>query len=78
MALRDDLYRSVRLPGRDMPGATKSGVSTEVSLQYRADTNYTRIERAQRTLSEIDRAGSAELDALTVAGRQIRLMTGPF
>jgi glutamate dehydrogenase len=74
VALRDDLYRSVRLLTRDVLSAGKPGDAPTSQIMLWESTNRARIERARRTLAEIDAASTHDLASLSVAARHVRSM----
>ncbi|NIL78887.1 NAD-glutamate dehydrogenase domain-containing protein [Rhodococcus sp. B10] len=77
LALRDDLYRSVRLLTQDVLAAAVPGDTPEMRIEQWEKDNHARIERARRTLSEIDASSVSDLASLSVAARHIRSMAEP-
>ncbi|NDV03843.1 NAD-glutamate dehydrogenase [Rhodococcus sp. IEGM 248] len=74
VALRDDLYRSVRLLTRDVLSSGAPGDAPDSRILLWENTNRARIERARRTLAEIDAASTHDLASLSVAARHVRSM----
>ncbi|MBC2640828.1 MULTISPECIES: NAD-glutamate dehydrogenase domain-containing protein [unclassified Rhodococcus (in: high G+C Gram-positive bacteria)] len=77
LALRDDLYRSVRLVTRDVLTSAVPGDTPEMRIEQWQTGNHARIDRARRTLSEIDSTPVSDLASLSVAARHIRSMAEP-
>lgn len=77
LALRDDLYRSMRLLTRDVSAAADPGDCPEGRIEQWESDNHARIERARRTLYEIEAAHASDLAAISVADRHIRAMAEP-
>lgn len=73
LALRDDLYRSLRLLTRDVLARDSSTDADTLIGRWLRD-NHTRIARAQRRLRDLDGGGSHDVTQLIVAARQIRFM----
>jgi len=71
-AVRDDLYRSMRLITADVLSTTESGSEPGVKISQWEQQNASRLERARATLGEIAEAGAGDLAALSVAAREIR------
>ncbi|ORV42764.1 NAD-glutamate dehydrogenase [Mycolicibacter engbaekii] len=75
LAIRDDIYNSVRSLCLDVLAV---GEPDEDGMQKIAEwesTNASRVERAQRTLTQIYESDQRDLATLSVAARQIRSMT---
>ena len=74
-ALRDDLYRSLRMLTADVLSTT-SGDAGRGSARSRSgrSENASRLARARRTLGEIAAVAGGDLAALSVAAREIRSM----
>jgi glutamate dehydrogenase len=71
-AVRDDLYRSMRLITADVLSTTESGSDADAKIAQWDQQNASRLERARATLGEIARSGAGDLAALSVAAREIR------
>ncbi|MEO7125004.1 MAG: NAD-glutamate dehydrogenase [Nakamurella sp.] len=71
-AVRDDLYRSLRLITADVLSTTGSGSDASSKIAQWEQQNSSRLTRARMTLAEIDQAGAGDLAALSVAAREIR------
>jgi glutamate dehydrogenase len=75
LALRDDLYRSLRDLARDvrrLVGANTDGVDIIAEFE---SYNRSRIERARRTLQEFLSTENPDLSVLSVATAQLRRLT---
>jgi glutamate dehydrogenase len=77
LALRDDLYRSVRLLTRDVLSSGEPGDAPDSRILLWENANRARIERARRTLDEIDATSTHDLASLSVAARHVRSMADP-
>jgi glutamate dehydrogenase len=75
LAIRDDIYGSVRALCFDVLAVGEPDESGEVKIAEWETTNSSRVSRAQRTLSEIYQSGELDLATLSVAARQLRSMT---
>lgn len=74
LALRDDLYASLREITLDVLRGSDPGTSTDETIDRWERENTWRLERARVTLAEILGSGSLDLPALSVATRRIRGM----
>ncbi|MBF6175630.1 NAD-glutamate dehydrogenase [Nocardia blacklockiae] len=74
LAVRDDLYDSLRALTVDVLTTTEPLESTEEKIAYWESTNRSRLVRARGALAEIDATGSYDLATLSVAARQVRSM----
>ncbi|TQC41444.1 NAD-glutamate dehydrogenase [Rhodococcus sp. WS4] len=72
LALRDDLYRSVRLLTRDVLSSGEPGDAPDSRILLWESTNRARIERARRTLAEIDATSTHDLASVSVAANALR------
>ena len=75
LALRDDIYGSLRSLCMDVLAVGEPEESGEQKIAEWEHTNTSRIERARRTLDEINEEGERDLATLSVAARQISSMT---
>ena len=75
LAIRDDLYSSLRMLTLDVLAVGEPEESGEEKIEEWQQTNSSRLERARRTLGEINADGAHDLATLSVAARQIRNMT---
>ena len=75
LAIRDDIYGSVRALCFDVLAVGEPEESGEEKIAEWETTNSSRVSRAQRTLSEIYQSGELDLATLSVAARQLRSMT---
>jgi glutamate dehydrogenase len=73
-ALRDDLYRSMRLLTADVLSTTSGDQDAHRKIAQWEDENASRLARARRTLGEISAVSGGDLAALSVAAREIRSM----
>jgi glutamate dehydrogenase len=73
-ALRDDLYRSLRLLTADVLSTTSADHDAFSKIAQWEDENVSRLARARRTLGEIATATGGDLAPLSVAAREIRSM----
>ncbi|UYP20421.1 NAD-glutamate dehydrogenase [Rhodococcus sp. Z13] len=74
LALRDDLYGSLRSLVLDVLAGAEPGESTEEMIEDWELSNGSRLVRARAALEEIFASGSLDLATLSVAARQIRSM----
>ncbi|MEU6646952.1 NAD-glutamate dehydrogenase [Saccharomonospora sp. NPDC046836] len=72
LALRDDLYSSLRAITLDALRHSDSEDPAEDKIAQWEQANASRLARARVTLDEIERAGRLDLATLSVAARQIR------
>ena len=75
LAIRDDIYSSLRTLTSDVLAIGEPDESGEQKIAEWQHTNASRLERARRTLTEIYTEGAHDLATLSVAARQIRNMT---
>ncbi len=75
LAIRDDIYGSLRALCFDVLAVGEPEESGEEKIAEWELTNSSRVTRARRTLAEIYEGGSLDLATLSVAARQIRSMT---
>jgi glutamate dehydrogenase len=75
LAIRDDIYGSLRSLCFDVLGAGEPGETGEQKIEEWEHTNSSRVARARRTLTEIYEDDVRDLATLSVAARQIRSMT---
>jgi glutamate dehydrogenase len=75
LAIRDDIYGSLRALCFDVLAVGEPDESGEEKIAEWEATNSSRVSRAQRTLTEIYESGELDLATLSVAARQIRSMT---
>jgi glutamate dehydrogenase len=75
LAIRDDIYASLRALCFDVLAVGEPDESGEEKIAEWEHTSASRVERARRTLIEIYASGNRDLAALSVAARQIRRMT---
>ena len=75
LAIRDDIYASLRALCFDVLAVGEPDESGEEKIAEWEHTSASRIERASRTLNEIRESGQLDLATLSVAARQIRRMT---
>ncbi|HYS41977.1 MAG TPA: NAD-glutamate dehydrogenase, partial [Pseudonocardiaceae bacterium] len=74
LALRDDLYSSLRAITVDVLRHSDLGDSADDKIARWEETNASRLERARTSLAEIRRANRLDLPTLSVAARQVRAM----
>jgi glutamate dehydrogenase len=74
LALRDDLYSSLRAITLDVLRQSDPGTSADEKITNWERINARRIDRSRASLEEIRRAGSPNLATLSVATRQVRSM----
>jgi glutamate dehydrogenase len=75
LAIRDDIYASLRSLCFDVLAVGEPDESGEEKIAEWEHTSASRVERARRTLTEIYESGQKDLATLSVAARQIRRMT---
>jgi glutamate dehydrogenase len=75
LAIRDDIYGSIRALCFDVLAVGEPEESGEEKIAEWEATNSSRVSRAQRTLAEIYESGDLDLATLSVAARQLRSMT---
>ncbi|ORW06181.1 NAD-glutamate dehydrogenase [Mycobacterium kyorinense] len=75
LAIRDDIYASLRALCFDVLAVGEPDESGEEKIAEWEHTSASRVERARRTLTEIYESGQKDLATLSVAARQIRRMT---
>ena len=75
LAIRDDIYASLRSLCFDVLAAGEPDESGEEKIVEWEHTSASRVERASRTLDELRESGQKDLATLSVAARQIRRMT---
>ncbi len=75
LAIRDDIYASVRSLCFDVLAVGEPDESGEEKIAEWEHLSASRVERARRTLLEIQETGEKDLATLSVAARQIRRMT---
>jgi glutamate dehydrogenase len=75
LAIRDDIYASLRSLCFDVLAVGEPDESGEQKIDEWEHISASRVERARRTLTEIYASGEKDLATLSVAARQIRRMT---
>jgi glutamate dehydrogenase len=75
LAIRDDIYSSLRTLCFDVLAVGEPEESGEEKIAEWEHTSASRVERARRELTEIYKCGQTDLATLSVAARQIRRMT---
>ncbi|OBF08177.1 NAD-glutamate dehydrogenase [Mycobacterium sp. ACS4054] len=75
LAIRDDIYASLRSLCFDVLAVGEPDESGEEKIAEWEHLSASRVERARRTLVEIQESGEKDLATLSVAARQIRRMT---
>ena len=75
LALRDDIYASIRALTFDVLSVGEPEETGEQKIAEWRQGNSARLARANRTLAEIAAGGEFDLATLSVAARQIRNMT---
>jgi glutamate dehydrogenase len=75
LAIRDDIYASLRSLSFDVLAVGEPDESGEEKITEWEHMSASRVERARRTLHEIQESGAKDLATLSVAARQIRRMT---
>ncbi|MGW0183552.1 NAD-glutamate dehydrogenase domain-containing protein, partial [Nocardia sp. NPDC003345] len=76
LALRDDLFESLRLLTLDIATATDAEDPVGEKLDYWEQTNRSRLTRARAALTEIFGVTRHDLATLSVAARQVRSLAG--
>ncbi|MEN0138459.1 MAG: NAD-glutamate dehydrogenase [Rhodococcus sp. (in: high G+C Gram-positive bacteria)] len=76
LALRDDVYGSMRLLCLDVLSGSASAETPAEKITDWEATNTARLARARSILTEIFSADPADLSTLSVAARQVRTMVG--
>ncbi|MGH3876056.1 MAG: NAD-glutamate dehydrogenase [Actinophytocola sp.] len=74
LALRDDMYSSLRAITLDVLRQSDPGSSTDAKISNWEQTNASRLSRSRMSLEEIQRANQLDLATLSVAARQVRSM----
>jgi glutamate dehydrogenase len=74
LALRDDLYSSLRAITVDVSSNSDPGDSPDDKIAKWEQLNTSRLERARSALAEIRRVNRLDLPTLSVAARQVRAM----
>ncbi len=75
LALRDDLYSSLRAITLDVLRSSDPGDSPEEKIAKWEEHNASRLQRARSALEELrSAAGKLDLATLSVAARQVRSM----
>jgi glutamate dehydrogenase len=72
LALRDDLYASLRAITLDALREGGPGTSVDKAIALWEKANASRLVRARAALQEVDRAGQLDLATLSVVSRQLR------
>ncbi len=75
LAIRDDIYGSLRALCFDVLAVGEPEETGEQKIEEWELSNSSRVSRARRTLTEINADGVKDLATLSVAARQIRSMT---
>ncbi|MGV0992117.1 MAG: NAD-glutamate dehydrogenase [Mycobacterium sp.] len=75
LAVRDDIYGSLRALCFDVLAVGETGETGEQKIAEWEHSNSSRVGRARRTLTEINQSEAYDLATLSVAARQIRSMT---
>ncbi|WP_118915483.1 NAD-glutamate dehydrogenase [Mycobacterium shigaense] len=75
LAIRDDIYSSLRSLCFDVLAVGEPDESGEEKIAEWEHISASRVDRARRTLDEIYASGAKDLATLSVAARQIRRMT---
>ncbi len=73
-AVRDDLYRSMRMLTADVLSTTSPGQHPADKIAQWESENASRLARARTTLTEIAQSAAGDLAALSVAAREVRSM----
>ncbi|WP_216892479.1 NAD-glutamate dehydrogenase [Nocardia alni] len=76
LALRDDMYSSLRSLTLDVLSGGDPEETAEEKIAYWESTNQARLGRARAALSELFVSGTHDLATLSVAARQVRSMVG--
>lgn len=74
LALRDDLYSSLRAIAVDVLRSSEPDDSAQRKIERWEEANASRLGRARASLEEIKRSGRLDLATLSVAARQLRSM----
>ncbi|HEX9336641.1 MAG TPA: NAD-glutamate dehydrogenase, partial [Pseudonocardiaceae bacterium] len=74
LALRDDLYSSLRAITVDVLRHSDPGDSADAKITKWEESNAARLERTRSSLAEIRGANRLDLPTLSVAARQVRAM----
>ncbi len=74
LALRDDLYSSLRAITIDVLRSSDPDDGPEAKISQWEEANASRLSRARASLDEIKRSGQLDLATLSVAARQLRSM----
>ncbi|UJC79435.1 NAD-glutamate dehydrogenase [Rhodococcus erythropolis] len=74
LALRDDLYSSLRQLTMEVLAGGEPGESPQEKIDEWESTNASRLSRARAALVEIFESGTLDLATLSVAARQVRSM----
>ncbi len=74
LALRDDLYASLRAITLDVLRQSDPGTSADDKIANWEQINARRLSRSRESLAEIRRVGAVDLATLSVAARQVRSM----
>jgi glutamate dehydrogenase len=74
LALRDDLYSSIRAIAVDVLRHSDPGDTADDKIARWEQSNASRLARARSALAEIRRANRLDLPTLSVAARQVRSM----
>jgi glutamate dehydrogenase len=74
LALRDDLYASLRAITLDVLRQSDPGTSADTKIDNWERINARRLSRSRESLDEIRRVGKLDLATLSVAARQVRSM----
>lgn len=74
LALRDDLYSSLRAITLDVLRQSDPGAPADEKIAAWEFANASRLSRARMSLDEIHRSGRLDLATLSVAARQVRSM----
>ena len=73
-ALRDDLYRSMRLITADVLGMTDPTAEAMERIEQWESLSAAKLSKARATLQQIAEAGAGDLAALSVAASEVRSM----
>ncbi|GAB2452756.1 NAD-glutamate dehydrogenase [Nocardia tengchongensis] len=76
LAVRDDLYDSLRSLTLDVLKVTSPAEDPAEKIAFWESLNRSRLARAKTALEEIFAAGTLDLASLSVAARQVRSMAG--
>ncbi len=74
LALRDDLYGSLRSLTLEVLVGGEPDETPEEKIDYWESTNASRLARSRSALAEIFESGTLDLATLSVAARQVRSM----